>query len=78
MGRFIVGMEMHSYSEFGILFGHVNIVNGTWSLFAYMVATWHGIPSSGRSPFPEHTCKYQILLTILNILIPGNFVYVIP
>lgn len=56
--RFIVGMERHSYKECGFFPGHGNNVNGTWSLCAYMEATWHGIQSSGCSPFPEHTCKY--------------------
>ncbi|XP_030972988.1 E3 ubiquitin-protein ligase hrd-1-like isoform X2 [Quercus lobata] len=54
--RFIVGMEGHSYSECGVFPGHGNIVNGTWSLCAYLVASWHGIPSRECSPFSKYTC----------------------
>lgn len=63
--RFIVGMERQSYSEFGLRPRHGNIVNGTWSLCAYLVASWHGIPSSGCNPFSKHTCKYLCKYFIL-------------
>lgn len=43
--RFIVGMERHSYPEFWILPGHGYIADGTRSLYTYLVASWHGIPS---------------------------------
>uniref|UniRef100_A0A2N9ELL9 RING-type E3 ubiquitin transferase n=1 Tax=Fagus sylvatica TaxID=28930 RepID=A0A2N9ELL9_FAGSY len=60
--RFIVGMERRSYSEFGVYPGHGNIVNGTWSLCAYLVASWHGISSRGCSPFSKYTNSDQALL----------------
>lgn len=70
-----MGMEGHSYSECGVFPGHGNLVNGTWSLCAYLVASWHGIPSRGCSPFSKYTCKYLckyfILLSDLNV----NFIW---
>lgn len=56
--RFIVGMERHSYPEFWILPGHGYIADGTRSLYTYLVASWHGIPSCWCNPFLKYTCKY--------------------
>lgn len=65
--RFVVGMERQSYSEFGFCPGHGNFVNGSWSLRAYLVAPWHGIPFCGCDPFSKHTCKYLCKYFILHL-----------
>ena len=62
--RFIMGMERFSHPELGFLFGHHDVTDGTWSLCAYLVASWHGISSCGCSSFPKYTCKYFLSLLI--------------
>ncbi|KAK6132206.1 hypothetical protein DH2020_034064 [Rehmannia glutinosa] len=37
--------------EFGFFPGHDDNADGSCSLFAYLVASWHGISSCGRCPF---------------------------
>lgn len=70
-----MGMEGHSYSKFWFFARHDVLVNGTWSLLAYLVASWHVIPAHGCSPFPTYTCKrfYSTLFSnvvIFPVLIP--------
>lgn len=56
MCRFIFGMEMHSYSECRLFPGHDDIIDGSCTLCAYLVASWHGVSPYGRSPFPKYPC----------------------
>lgn len=56
-GRFIIGMERITYPELGFFSGHDDVIDGTWSLCAYLVASWHGISSRGYSSFPEYKGK---------------------
>lgn len=59
--RFVLGMERHSYSQSRFLPWLGNTDNGSWPLCAYLVASWHGIPSSRCSSFLEYTRKYSIV-----------------
>jgi hypothetical protein len=66
--RFIVGVERRSYPELGFFARHGNLINGTWSLCVYMVASWCGISSCGCSSLFEYTCMYFVPLFIWNRL----------
>ena len=60
-----MGMERHSGAELGFCSGHNDIVDGAWSLCAYLVASGHGISSSGCSSFPEYTCTCFFLFSVV-------------
>lgn len=62
--RFIIGMERSTYPKLGFFSGHDDVIDGTWSLCAYLVASWHGISSRGHSSFPKYKGKLSVLLHV--------------
>ncbi|KAE9464996.1 hypothetical protein C3L33_03093, partial [Rhododendron williamsianum] len=68
-GRFIIGMERITYPELGFFSGHDDVIDGTWSLCAYLVASWHGISSRGYSSFPEYKGKSSFFFALLSAIV---------
>ncbi|KVI10062.1 Ubiquitin system component Cue [Cynara cardunculus var. scolymus] len=55
LDMFTVGMEECDITESGIFPRYYDLFNGSWSLCAYLAASWHDIPSCRCSAFPKYT-----------------------
>lgn len=53
-----MGVEGYTYSECWFLFGHNDVIDGSWASFQYLVVPRHGISSCRCSHIPQYPCKF--------------------